>query len=95
MVVMDGVAGDIGVVAAGEVDALDRPQLGQDVERPKDRGASDALALARRVVDEVRCREMALPTGDQVDDRTPGGRRAIAGPAEGRIDGGRVRVHGP
>ena len=93
MMVMDGVAGDVRVVAAGQVDALDRPKLRQDVEGSEDRGASDAPALARRVVDEVCRREVALPTGDQVDDRTPGGGRAVAGPAQGRIDGGRVRVH--
>lgn len=94
MVVMDGVAGDVRVVAARQVDPLDRSQLGQDVERPEDGGASDAEATVVCVVDEVGRREMAVPARDQVHDRTAGGRRSIAGATEGRVDRGAGHVHG-
>ncbi len=50
-------------------------------------------AAALRVVDQVGRREVAVASGDQVDDGPAGGGRAIAGLAEGRIDRGAGRVH--
>ena len=50
VVVVRGLAGHVGVITGRQVESLDRPQLGEDVERPEDRGAPDAeaAALARR-----------------------------------------------
>lgn len=93
MVVMDGLARDIGVLAAGQVDALDRPQFGQDVECPEDRRATDAQAAHVRVGHEVSRSEVALAALDQVHHRTPRCGGAVAGPAQGCVDGGRDRVH--
>lgn len=93
MVVMDGLARDIRVIAARQVDTLDRPQFGQDVERPEDGGATDAQATRVRVGDKVGRGEVAIASSDQAHDRTPRGGDAVAGPVQGCVDGRCVHVH--
>ena len=45
-----GLARDVGVLAAGQVDPLDGAQLDQQVEGPEDRGAPDPEPSATQVV---------------------------------------------
>ena len=68
VVVMGGFAGDVGVFAGRQVEALDRPQLGQDVERPEDRRAADPQPAGAGVRDQVGRGEVAIAAGDQVHD---------------------------
>ena len=42
MVVVGRLAADVGVLAARQVDALDRAEIREDLERPEDRRPADA-----------------------------------------------------
>lgn len=86
VMVVHGFAHDVRVLAARKVQPFHGSKLGQDVERPKDRGPSDPEATGSRVIDKVRCREVPLATGDQVRHRAACGRRPIASLAERRIE---------
>ena len=94
VVVMDGFACHVGVLATRQVQPLDRSKVGQDIERPEDRGPSDAEPARARRIDEVGRGEMAFPTDDEVHDRASGGRGSIPGTTQRRVDGGRRPVHG-
>ena len=93
VVVVRRLAGHVGVVAGRQIESFDRPQLGEHVQRPEDRGSPDPQAAAIGVVDQVGGGEVAVASGDQVDDGPSGRGRAIAGPAEGRIDRGTGGLH--
>ena len=94
VVVMDGFARHVGVFATRKVQALDRSKVGQDIERPEDRGPSDPEPARMRRIDEVGRGEMAFPTDDEVHDRASGGRGSVPGTAECGVDWGRRPVHG-
>ena len=68
VVVVRGLARHVGVVAAGQVETLDCTQLREDIQRPEDGGSTDAETAAPGIVDEVGGREVAVASGDQVDD---------------------------
>ena len=84
------VAADVGVVAVGQVDPLDEPQVREHVERPEDRRPPDPQAPAARVVDEVGGREVALARGDEVGDRAA----RLGQPVAGVVEGGDQRLGG-
>ena len=87
-------AAHVGVLAAREVDALDRAELGQDVQGPEDRRAADPQAADPRLVDEIRRREVARLGADQARDREPRFGQSVAGTVERQgqwVDGIHVR----
>jgi len=75
------------VSAARKVQSLHDSKLGQDVERPEDRGPSDPETVVSRVVDEVCSREVSVATGDESRHGAARRRRPIAGLAEGGVEG--------
>jgi hypothetical protein len=87
-----GVAADVRVLTAREIDPLDRPKLGQDVERPEDGRASDPETPRARLGHEARRREVAWLIGDQLSDCPARFSEAIAGSLE-RDQQGRVVDH--
>jgi hypothetical protein len=89
---MRSFAGDEGVLARGQVDPLDHPELGQDVESPEDRGPAESeVAPTRRIEQVIRC-EVALPARDETRQRAPWRGEAVAGTLE-RTDDGRSVDH--
>lgn len=86
-------AGHVGVVAAGEVDALQDLQLGEEVEGAEDRRPPDAETAHPGVFDEVRSSEMTFARGDQLGDHAPRLRQAVAGRIH-RLDEGRRPASG-
>lgn len=88
VVVMDGFAGHVSVVAGRQVESLHGVQVGQDIERPEDRRSTDAEAPLAGVRHKVGRREMPLARGDQVGDRTARVGQPIPGVIECGLDGG-------
>ncbi len=70
VVVMTGFARDVRVLAAGQVDALQQIELGQQVERAKDGGTTDARSADTSILDEVRGSEVAFARGNKVRHST-------------------------
>ncbi len=85
VVVMDRLAGDVGVLAGRQVEALDGVQIGQDVERPEDRRPADAEASGSGVGDQIGRGEVPGSRRDQLGDRPPGAGQPIAGVVEGGL----------
>jgi hypothetical protein len=94
VVVMDGLAGHVGVLAAGQVEALDRAEVGQHIERAEDRGAADTEASLAGVRYQVGRREMPVASCDQVGDRAASLGESVSGVIEGVLDGDGLS-HGP
>ena len=84
VVVARGGTGHVGMLARGQVEALQDVQLGEEVECPKDRGAADAQAACSGVSDEVRGREVTAPRDDELGDREARLGQPMAGPVESR-----------
>src|SRR3990170_6567526 len=59
-------AGDVSVLAVGEVDALDGVELDEDVESPEYRGAADAQPSPARIGGQVGGAEGTLARGEGV-----------------------------
>jgi len=76
-------AGDVGVVTVGQVDALKDSELGEEVKGTEDGGTTDAQVASTGVLDEVVGREMPLTCGDEVGHRTARLGQAIAGAVHG------------
>jgi len=93
VVVTAGIAANVRVIAIGEVEPLYDPEARQDLERPKDR-CSGSLDLAPAGVgQEIGRLEGPVSGADQIYDRAPGIRGAVAGCVEGPddvVDGGGV-----
>ena len=89
VVVVDGLAGYVGMLTGRQVEALDRVEIGQDVERPEDRRATDAEPPLAGVRHEVGRREMPVARGDQVGDRAACLGQPVSGVVERGLDGGR------
>jgi hypothetical protein len=87
MVVVHGLAGDVGVFTRRQVEALYRPQVGQDVKRAEDRGAADPKAPLAGIRDEVGRGEVPVASRDQVGDRTASLGQPVSGVIEGVLDG--------
>ena len=82
VMVVDGIAADVCVLAGRQVEALDRSETLEDLERPEDRRAADAETPRLCLGDELGCREVACLVGD---DRGKGPSwlgQAVAGAVE-------------
>jgi len=87
VVVMDGLAGDVGVLAGRQVEAFDGMEVDQDVEGAEDRRSTDAEAPRAHVRDEVGRCEMPLARGDQLGDRAACVGQPVPGVVECGLDG--------
>ena len=87
MVVMRRLTGNVGVLAARQVDALDDAEVDQDVERPEHRRAADPHAQALGVRDEVGRREVGVAPPDQLRHGASRPGQPVAGLLEGVDEG--------
>lgn len=71
VVVLVRLTRDIGVLPAGQVDALQSTLLGQHVERPEDRRAADADVARPSVGDQVCRGEMAAASSHERGNGAP------------------------
>ncbi len=78
VVVMGRFASDVGVVAAWQIEPLDRAEAGEDVQGSEDRGAPDPEPLRARLGHQVGRGEMGRLIGDQSSNGAPGLRQAVA-----------------
>lgn len=83
VMVMERLAGDVGVLAARKVDALERVELGIQLESPEDRGSPYAQPLRARVAQQIGCREMALAVRDQLGHSAARGGDPVARTGQG------------
>lgn len=65
VMVVDGIAADVCVLAGRQVEALDRAETLEDLERPEDRRAADPEASSPCLGDELGSREVACLIGDE------------------------------
>lgn len=79
MVVMGGLAGDVRVLAGGEVDPLNDAQLGENVQCAEDRGAADTKSALARILREVGGGEVTRSRREQGGHGTPRTGQPIAG----------------
>ena len=93
MVVVDRLAGNVGVLTGRQIEPLDRTQIGEQVEGPEDRGSPDAEPLHPGVDHEIRRREVAGLVRDQPGHRPPWLGQAVTRTVEG-VDQGRRITHG-
>ena len=73
-------ARDVGVLAGRQIESLERLDLGQQVERPKDRRSPNADVLPARLGHQLGRGEVAALLADQLDQRL-----ARAGHAAARL----------
>ena len=64
VVVVARLAQDVGMVAVGQVEALDDAQGHEDLERAEDRGAAHGQPAAPAFTHQLRRREVAVVLGD-------------------------------
>lgn len=83
VVVMAWLASDVGMLPAGQVDALDGAEFHQHLERAEHGRATDPQPAGLRGREEVRRREVALVGGDQVRDGASRTGQPIARGAQG------------
>jgi hypothetical protein len=88
VMVMARLAADVRVLAGGQVDALDEPELPEQLEGSEDGGPADPGVVRPGIGNEVGGREMSRASGDQVGDQAPGGGGAIAVATSGGRTGG-------
>ena len=84
MVVAGRLTGHVGVLAGGQVEALQHAQLSEEVQRAEDRGPADAQPARPRVADEVRGGEVAFACHDELRDSAARRGQPVAGPVERR-----------
>ena len=82
VVVVDRVAGDVGVVAARQVDALHEAQRREQVERPEDRRPADVQPAPPGVLDQLGRGEVPVSCGDQPGDGAARLGQPVAGAVE-------------
>ena len=82
MVVMDRGAPDVGVLAGRQVEALDDPELGQDLEGAEDRRAADPEAAVPGLTHQVGRGEMPGPVRDELCQRPARCGQSITGAIE-------------
>lgn len=70
VVVMGRLARHVGVPAIWQVNALNEPLLGEQVEEAEDGGAANAEASPTRIGDEVGRREVAVALGNECRNLT-------------------------
>lgn len=78
MVVVARIARDVGVLPGRKIEAFDRLDVDQEVERPEDRGPAKTEATTTRLDDEVGGREVAVLLGDQPGDSAAWFRSSVA-----------------
>ena len=83
MVVMRGLAADVGVLAVRQVETFDGADPFEQVEGAEDGGPPDGGTGGLRGGDQLGGREMAVLLGDQRGQRAPRLRHAVAGAVEG------------
>lgn len=91
--VVDGLAGDIGMLAGWQVEALNGVKVREDIEGPEDRRPSDAEPLRTSIGHQIRGGKGAAPRGDEIGDRAARSRAPVTGIVEGGL-GGRLVSHG-
>jgi hypothetical protein len=84
VVVVLRLARDVGVVAAGQVDALEDVKLGEKVQGPEDGGATDAQILGAGVGEQVVRREVPVARRHELGHGAAWLGEAVAGFVEGR-----------
>ena len=82
-----GLAGDVGVLAVRQVDALHHTDLGQHVQRSEDGRPADPEASCAGLLDDVRGREVTGLTGDQGRDLAARFRHPVSGAFESGEEG--------
>jgi hypothetical protein len=87
VMVVGRLARDVGVVAARQVEPLHGAEAGEDVQGPEDGRPPDPEALRARLGDQIRRREMGPLLRDQLGDRPPRLRQAVALTFEGDEQG--------
>ena len=85
VMVVAGLAGDVGMVATGQVNALDRSQLDEHLKGPEHRRPADSQAPRLSIGEQVSGREVAVSSGDEVRDGSSGPGQAVAGSAQGQF----------
>ena len=83
VVVVGGLAADVRVLAARQVDPLHDAQLAERVDRPEDRRPPDPEPPGAGVGEDVRRGERAVAVGDQAGHRPPRVRQPEACPVQG------------
>lgn len=94
MVMRGRLAGDVGVLAAGQVDPFDQPQSGHRLERAEHGGAAHRMASAPAGNQHVLGGEVTVVRGDRLAHRASGAGDPQAGTAE-RGDDHVAVYHGP
>ena len=93
VMVVDRLAADVGVLAGGQIDALDDAELLEDLERPEDRRPTDPEVARPRLGHDARSREVPVLVGDKAGERPPRLGQPVAGLVERGHECGRV-AHG-
>ena len=87
MVVMGRRAWDVRVLTGRQVEPFHDPQLGEEIQRTKERGPTDTESSTPRRGLELGRREVAAVLGDQIRDSTARPGQAIPAGVE-RLDDG-------
>ena len=82
VMVVDRLAADIGVLAGGQIDALDDAELLEDLERPEDRRPSDPEVARPRLGHDARRGEVPVPICDEAGERPARLGQPVAGLVE-------------
>jgi hypothetical protein len=80
-------AGDICVLAVGQIEALEDAELREEIEGAEQSRPANAQSAVTRDRLEIRGREMSDGFGDQARDRAAWGSQPLAGQIEGAQDG--------
>jgi hypothetical protein len=86
VVMVNGLAGDVGVLTGRQIESFDGVQVGQDVQGPEDRRPADAEAPSMGVCDQIGRGERTVLRSDEVGDGLPGAGSAISGVVEGSLE---------
>jgi hypothetical protein len=89
---MGALADDVRVFAGRQVEALDGPELLEDLERPEDRRSPDPEPLSLRFRQELPGREVGIASSDQRGQPPARLRQPVSGAVKDRYD--RRGVHG-
>ena len=85
VVVMAGLAGDVGVLAAGQVDPFDGPQLDEDLEGPEHGRPTYPQSASLGLREKLCGGEVAVAGSDEVGDGAARPGQPIAGGAQGEF----------
>lgn len=94
VVVVDRPATDVGVIAVGQIEALEGPQLGKQLQRAEDGRSADPGPAGLRIGEQLPGREVPFSARDELDDGLAGLREPVPGGVKGGQKGGRIGRHG-